>query len=180
MAEKERSRTRLALATLALAGGVAIAFEVASSWPFGQGEGYLLAIGGAAITCLVLGLTAIWVRGLAWGLALLGVAFLVRVQLEPATVSGWTPVLAGGLLLVAELGYWSFELDGSSTAGSGSTPRRLLEVLALALAAGAAAELVLDLGSILPLSGPGLLVLGVAAATAVLGIMLQLARRAEA
>ena len=165
---------------MSLAGGVAIAFGVAASWPFARGEGYLLAIGGAAITCLALGLTAAWVRGLAWGLALLAVAFLVRVQLEQATASAWTPVVAGALLLVAELGYWSFELDASNTAGRGSAPRRLLEVVTLALAAAAAGEVALDLGAILPLSGPGVLVLGVAAATAVLGIMLRLARRAEA
>jgi hypothetical protein len=156
-----------------------IALGIAASWPFARGQGFLLAIGGAAITCLALGLTAIWVRGLAWAIVLLAASFLVRVQLEPATASAWTPLLAGALLLVAELGYWSFELDASDTAGRGSTPRRLVEVLLLALAAAAAGELVLDLGAILPLSGAGVLVLGVAAATGVLGIMLRLARRAE-
>jgi hypothetical protein len=47
------------------------------------------------------------------------------------------------------------------------------------LAAAAAGELALDLGDILPLSGAWVLVLGVAAATGILGIMLRLARRAE-
>jgi hypothetical protein len=158
---------------------MATALGVASSWPFDRGEGYLLAIGAAATVCLGAGLTAIWVRGLAWGIALLGVSFLIRVQLEPATASAWTPVVAAVLLLVAELGYWSFELAAPDGAGPGLVPRRLVEVLLLALAAAALGELVLDLGAILPLSGGGVLVLGVTAATGLLGIMLRLARRAE-
>jgi hypothetical protein len=87
--------------------------------------------------------------------------------------------VAGALLLVAELGYWSYELDGSNTAGSGSAARRLLEVLLLVVAASALCELVLDLGAILPLSGSWMLVLGVAAITGLLAIMLRLARRTE-
>jgi hypothetical protein len=158
---------------------VAVALGVASSWPFAQGEGYLLALGGAAVICLCLGLLAIWVRGLAWGIALLAAVFLVRVQLEPSTASAWTPLVAGGLLLLAELGYWSFEVDGSNPAGAGATARRLVAVLFLALAAAALCELVLDLGAILPLSGTWVLVLGVAAAIGLLAIMLRLARRAE-
>ena len=159
--------------------GLAIALGVAASWPFALGEGYLLALGGSGVFCLCLGLLALWVRGLAWGIALLGATFLLRVQLDPGTASAWTPVVGGALLLVAELGYWSFELDGANTAGSGSAARRLLEVLLLVVAAGALCELVLDLGAILPVSGSWVLVLGVAAATGILGIVLRLARRAE-
>jgi hypothetical protein len=136
-------------------------------------------VGSVAVGCLCLGLLAVWVRGLAWGVALLAATFLLRVQLEPQTASAWTPLVAGALLLLAELGYWSFELDGSNTAGQGSVARRLLEVLLLAIAASALCELVLDLGAILPLSGSWLLVLGVASVTGLLTIMLRLARRAE-
>jgi len=159
---------------------VGIAFGVAASWPFARGEGYLLALGGAGIACLCLGLLAVWVRGLAWGIALLAATFLLRVQLEPSTASAWTPLVAGTLLLVAELGYWSFEHDGSNTARSDSVARRSLEVLLLAVVAAALCELVLDLGAILPTSGPGGLVLGVAAVTGLLALMLRLARRAQA
>jgi hypothetical protein len=158
---------------------VAVALGVAASWPFAQGEGYLLALGGAGVTCLCLGLLAVWVRGQAWGIALLGATFLLRVQLDPAAASAWTPVVAGALLLVAELGYWSYELDGSNTAGSASASRRLAEVLLLVVAAAALCELVLDMGAILPFAGSWVLVLGVVAATGILGIMLRLARRAE-
>jgi len=159
--------------------GLAVALGVTASWPFAQGQGYLLALGGTAVVCLCLGLLAVWVRGLAWGIALLAATFLFRVQLDPATATAWTPLVAGGLLLLAELGYWSFELDRSDTAGSGGIARRLIEVLLLAQAATALCELVLDLGAILPLSGSWVLVLGVAAATGLLAIMLRLARRAE-
>ena len=157
-----------------------MALGVAASWPFALGEGYLLALGGAGLACLCLGLMGLWVRGLAWAIALLAATFLLRVQLEPATASAWTPVVAGALLLLAELGYWSFELDGSPTAGSGSLVPRMIQTLLIVLGATTLCELVLDLGAILPLSGSWSLVLGVGAATALLGIMLRLARRAEA
>ena len=97
-----------------MAAGFAAA--VTLSWPFARGQGFLLALSLFAMFALVLGVGGYWVRGLAWGLALLATTFLVRLQLEPAAISAWTPVAAGLLLLVAELGYWSFELDGSSMA----------------------------------------------------------------
>jgi hypothetical protein len=156
-----------------------VAVVLAASWPFAPGERFLLLLGGAGIACLCLGLLAIWVRGLAWGIALLAATFLLRVQLEPSTAAPWTPLVAGALLLLAELGYWSFELDGSSPTRTGSAARRLLEVVLLVVAATALCELVLDLGAILPVSGSWVLVLGVAAVTALLAIMLRLARRAE-
>jgi hypothetical protein len=114
---------------------------------------------------------------LAWGLALLGTTFLVRLQLDPAAVSALTPIAAGTLLLVAELGYWSYELDGSSTIVTAGLLGRLLEVLLLAVAAVAAGELVLDLAQVLPVSGSWLLVLGVLAASGPAAILLRLARR---
>ena len=131
-------------------------------------------LGSAGICCLCLGLLALWVRGLAWGIALLAAGFLLRVQLEPSTASAWTPLVAGGLLLVAELGYWSFEANGS-----GVTARRLLEVLLLVVGASALCELVLDVGDILPVSGTWVLVVGVGAAIGLLALMRRLARRAE-
>ncbi|HEY8762382.1 MAG TPA: hypothetical protein VIP52_15875 [Candidatus Dormibacteraeota bacterium] len=48
------------------------------------------------------------------------------------------------------------------------------------MAAAALGELVLDIGAVLPTSGPASLVLGVAAVTGLLALMLRLARRAEA
>ena len=77
-------------------------------------------------------------------------------------------------MLVAELGYWSFEAGGS-----GVSARRLLEVLLRVVAASALCELVLDTGNILPVSGSWVLVIGVLAVTFLLGMMLRLARRAE-
>jgi hypothetical protein len=157
-----------------------VAVVLAASWPFAPGERFLLVLGGAGIACLCLGLLAIWVRGLAWGIALLAATFLLRVQLEPSTAAAWTPLVAGVLLLLAELGYWSFELDGSNPAGTGSAARRLLEVVLLVVAAASLCELVLDLGAILPISGSWVLVLGVASVAGLLGMMLRVARRAEA
>ncbi|MDQ6918559.1 MAG: hypothetical protein M3Z98_04280 [Candidatus Dormibacteraeota bacterium] len=157
---------------------MAVVLAVTTSWPISRDGGFLLLLGSAAIACLCLGLLAIWVRGLAWGLALLAATFLLRVQLDPATASAWTPLVAGALLLVAELGYWSFELDRSTTIGSAPPGGRLLEVLGLVAATTALCELVLDLGAIVPISGGWVLVLGVIAAMGLLTLMLRLARRA--
>jgi hypothetical protein len=151
-----------------------VALATAASWPISRDGGLLLLLGSAGICCLCLGLLALWVRGLAWGIALLAAGFLLRVQLEPSTASAWTPLVAGGLLLVAELGYWSFEANGS-----GVTARRLLEVLLLVVGASALCELVLDVGDILPVSGTWVLVVGVGAAIGLLALMRRLARRAE-
>jgi hypothetical protein len=150
---------------------------VVSSWPFARGQGFLLAIAAVATLCLVLGLLGTWVRGLAWGLALLAATYLVRLQLDPATVSPWTPIAAGALLVVAELGYWSHELDGSHTAGADGLLPRFAEIVLLAVAAAALCELTLDLAAVVPASGGWLLVLGVLAAMAPLAILLRLARR---
>jgi hypothetical protein len=158
---------------------VAVAVSIAASWPIARDGGFLLLLGSAGVFCICLGLLAVWVRGLAWGIALLGATFLLRVQLDPTTASAWTPVVAGALLLLAELGYWSFEADGSRGASSAGAARRLLEVLLLVVAASAVSELVLDLGAILPVSGSWVLVLGVAAVTGLLAMLLRLARRAE-
>jgi hypothetical protein len=158
---------------------VAVAVGIAASWPIARDGGFLLLLGSAGIFCLCLGLLAFWVRGLAWGIALLGATFLLRVQLDPTTASAWTPVVAGALLLLAELGYWSFEAGGSRGPGSAGARRRLLEVLLLVVAASAVCELVLDLGAVVPLSGNWVLVLGTGAAVGLLGLILRLARRAE-
>ncbi|GEM_PF-4984533 len=159
--------------------GLALGAGIAASWPFARGEGYLVAIAGAGVACLCLGLLALWVRGLAWGIALLAAAFLLRVQLEPSSASAWSPLVAGALLLLAELGYWSFELDLSNTPDSGSVAHRLLEILVLVVAASTLAELALDFGAILPVSGSWVLVVGVGAAIGLLALILRLARRAE-
>ena len=125
----------------------------------------------------MLGLLGVWVRGLGWGVGLLAACFLVRLQLEPAAATPWTPVAAAALLLMAELGYWSYEMDDSWDPASTDVVRRLLELLVVALAGGAVCELALDLAAAAPLSGGWLLILGVLAATAPLAILLRLARR---
>jgi hypothetical protein len=153
------------------------AAAVTLSWPFARGQGFLLALSLLAMLALVLGASGHWVRGLAWGIGLLAATFLLRLQLEPAAISPWTPVAAGVLLLVAELGYWSFELDGSSTIATEGLLGRLLEVVLVVVATAAAAELVLDLADVLPVSGGWLLVLGVLAASGPPVILLRLARR---
>ena len=139
-----------------------------------------MAITAIALSCLLLGLLATWVRGVGWGVGILGAAFLVRLQLDPATATRWTPLVAAGLLLVAELGFWSHELDGANTAGARRPSGRALELILMAAGSAALCELALDLSAIAPVSGAWVLVLGVAAALAMLGILLRLARRAEA
>ena len=131
----------------------------------------------AGLGCLALGLLAWWVRGVAWGIALLAATFLLRVQLDAESAAAWTPVAAAGLLLVAELAYWSFELDGANTAGARHLGRRALEIAITAAGAGVLVELVLDGSLLVPLSGTLVLVVGVAAVVALLGIVVRLARR---
>jgi hypothetical protein len=69
----------------------------------------LLFVGGLALPVLLLGLALRWSAALAVGVALLGAQQAVRLALGPDALDAWAPLVAGALLLVAELAWWSIE-----------------------------------------------------------------------
>ena len=68
-----------------------------------------LGLGGAALALLAFGLAVRWPGALGLGLAALGSEYAVLFAAEGSTLDGLTPVYAAGLLLVAELAFWSIE-----------------------------------------------------------------------
>lgn len=155
-----------------------------AAYPVGAAERVheLLATGGAAaLLTLLLALGAGWPSAIPWTLALLGGTYATGLAVrDDATLDAGAPLYAAGLLLLAELAYWSLELRGPGR----EEPRVVVRRLA---ALGALAFLSLVLGAFVvvvttaPIGG-GVLwdVVGVAAAAATLAILARLARGAAA
>jgi hypothetical protein len=142
----------------------------------GGHEPVLVAVGVLALAVLLIGLGLRWSAGLAFGVALLGAQQAVRLALGSDALDAWAPLVAGLLLLVAELAWWSIERRVPAWAEPGLAVRRLAGVLfTCALASMVAALVVLAAGA--PLSGGvSLELVGVLAAAAALALVAFVAR----
>ena len=132
-----------------------------------------------ALGVLAAALVAGWPTAIAWALALLGAAYAIsRAAGDPrAAVDALAPLYAGGLLLVAELSYWSLELRAARREDPGAMLRRLVALTALAALSVAIGGFVV-LVTAAP-GGGGLAwdAVGIAAIAATLAIVALLARR---
>ena len=136
----------------------------------------LLAVGVAALAVLLAGLLLRWSAALAVGIALLGAQQATRLALGPDAVDAATPLTAAGLLLVAELAWWSIERRIPAWAEPGVALRRGGTV-ALACAASMAVSALVVLAAGAPVSGGTLLELaGVIAAVTALAVVAWVAR----
>jgi hypothetical protein len=149
------------------------------AWSAERGAGGLGATGAAGVLLLVLAVLAGWPGSIAWALVLLGAEYAASLALAngDGAVDAGAPLYAAGLLVVAELAFWSLELRGTAREDAESLRRRLAALSSLAVAAlGLAA--VVALVTELP-GGGGVLwdAVGVAAAVAALAIVARLARR---
>ena len=110
-------------------------------------------------------------------LVLLGGEYAASLALAGAEVDAAAPVVAAGLLGVAELAYWSLELRGPGREDGRVLVRRLAALAALAVLSLAVGSFVLLAAAVPP--GDGVLwdAVGVAAAAATLAIVAALARR---
>jgi hypothetical protein len=151
-----------------LAGALAVA--AAASRPA------LLAVGGAAVFLLVVGLVLGRTAAVPWAVAGLGVAYAATLGGED--LDGRVPLYAAGLLLTAELAYWSLELRKGAPDEPGMAVRRLIGLLVAAVVALVAGSLLVAVAHV-PLRG-GLVVeaIGVAAAIGALALLALAARRA--
>jgi hypothetical protein len=139
----------------------------------------LVAVPGVAALCVLAAAVVLgWPVAIAWALALLGSAYAIALATgeDGAAVDAVAPLYAGGLLLVAELSYWSLELRGSRREEPGAMLRRLVALTALAALSVAIGGFVV-LVTAAPARG-GLVwdALGVAALAATLAIVAWLAR----
>jgi hypothetical protein len=113
---------------------------------------------------------------LPWGIALGGGEYAAYLLLREGTMDGFAPVYAAGLLLVAELAYWSLDRLVRGL-GEGLLFRRGSLVLAVCIAGGGIGGLILAAAGFSFTGGLGLEIFGVAAAVAALGLLARLARQ---
>jgi hypothetical protein len=140
----------------------------------------LLAIPGAfAIALLAVCLVAGWLSGVAATLVLLAAQYASTLAvLGEATVDAAAPLYAAGLLVLAEVSYWSLDLRAPGREESRVVVRRLTVLAALAILALVLGAFVVVLTSA-PLGGGFVWdSVGVAAAVGIFVIIARLARRA--
>lgn len=138
----------------------------------------LLAIGGAAFALLLAGLLLRWSGALAAGVALLGAQQATRLALGPEAVDEAIPLLATGLLLVAELAWWSIEPRVPAWWQAGVLARRV-GTLVLACTGSLVVSALVVVAAGAPVRGGTLLELtGVVASVAALAVVAVVARRA--
>lgn len=127
-----------------------------------------------AVTLLVLGLSTIWVPGIAWALVVLGAQYWARLSLDPSGTAVWAPVFGAALLLCAETSYLSLE----PRAGAHANLRgRLVAVALLVLGAATAGEVTLFTATVSPSGGFVLVVAGaIAVALLLIGLVLLAGR----
>jgi hypothetical protein len=117
------------------------------------------------------GLVMRWSGALAVGVALLGAQQAVRLELGPDRLDTWIPLVAGALLLVAELAWWSVEPRVPAWSEPWLAGRRLAAILASCAGATAVSGVVAVAGGAQLGGGFGLELLGIAAATAAVAVV---------
>jgi hypothetical protein len=136
----------------------------------------LLAVGGAALAVLLVGLLLRWSAALAVGVAVLGAQQATRLALGSEAVDEATPLVATGLLLVAELAWWSVEPRVPAWGEVGVLARRV-GTLVLTCAGALVVSAVVVVAAGAPVNGGTLLeLLGVVAAAAALALVATVAR----
>lgn len=144
------------------------------TWDIPHDRAFLTLFSVVALALLVLGLTAVWVPGVAWSLVVLGAQYWTRLSLDPNDTALWAPLFGVALLLCGEASYLSLELGADSR---GPLRGRVLTVVFLALGAATLSEVVVLATALLPLRG-FILVIGAAVAVGALfaGLLLLAGR----
>ena len=159
-------------------GALAVAAVLAFARPTGSSAHglLLLALGGAGVLWLAIGLTMRWNGPLVVGIASLGAEQAVRLASGPGKVDPWTPVYAAGFLLAAELAWWSIEPRVPAWWDADVLGRRLLAIAGCCVGGALLAALVV-LAAGAPLHGGVTLeLIGVAAAVTAIGVVAAVAR----
>jgi hypothetical protein len=169
------TRARLAAAApaaLPAAAGVTLAVGLALA-PLAGRAGPVLLIGAVAVVLYVAALALPWPGVLVWAVGLLGVEYLVSLELRAAPLDLAAPAHAAAWFLCAELGWLGLEARRGDRLWAG----RALAIALLALA-GSALGAVLLLAPAVPLGGGApVTAVGVAAAVAAAACLAWLGRR---
>lgn len=130
-----------------------------------------------ALLLFLLGIAGGWATPIAAGLACFGAEYALFLATGKHVLDERSPLVAVGLVLAAELAFWSLERAGGAQTAS-LVARRLALVAATAVGAGAIAALLLVVsgaGS----GGVGVEALGVLAAATILLLLARLTARSR-
>jgi hypothetical protein len=135
----------------------------------------LLAVGGAGVFLLIVGLAIGRSAAVPWAIAGLGVAY--AAALEGDELDSRVPLYAAGLLITAELAYWSLRLRRAARDEPGMGLRRVIGLLVATAVALVAGTMLVAVAQV-PLRG-GLAVeaIGIVAAIGAISTLLLAARR---
>lgn len=137
----------------------------------------LLAVGAPVPLVLLAGLALRWSGALTGAIVLLGAQQAVRLAVGTDVLDEWAPLVAGALLLCAELAWWSIEPRIPAWTQRGLALRRLTGVLLMSLlGAGVGAAMLVAAGSSLS-GGVPLELVGILAATGAVALLAYIARR---
>ena len=140
-------------------------------------SGVVGGVGLAAVLLLVVALAGRFAGLLPWALALAGAEYAAFLEIRGSTIDGYAPIYGAGLLLVAELAYWSMEPRADAPPREGLAFRRGTLVLASCVGAGGVAGLILAIAELSVRGGLWLEALGVAAAVGSIALLARLARQ---
>lgn len=138
-----------------------------------------LAAGAVAVLVLAGGLALGYAPAVTAALALVGADYAAALTIEDAALDPRAPLFAGGLLVAAELAYWSLELRTGVVDEPGSAPRRLAVIVLLGLAGMTLGALTLAFVDVARVEGLAVEALGVVAALAAVGLIARLAARGD-
>ena len=134
-------------------------------------------VGLLAVLFLVLALLGRYSGLLPWVLALAGAQYTTFLVIRESSIDGYAPIFGAGLLLVAELAYWSIERRVPGPPGEGLTSRRGSLLVAACVAAGGIGGLILAMAELSVRGGLWLEAMGVAAAVGAIAVLARLARQ---
>ena len=137
----------------------------------------LISLGIAALALLVISLVTGWAGGIGWSLALLGAEYLLPVFFNGGSPDAWAPIVALGFLLIADLGWWSWELRLASLDEPSIYVRGALLTLGVGLIAALLGAALLGAASLITFAGLPMRAIGTAAMVALLSLVAVLALR---
>jgi len=130
-----------------------------------------------ALAVLVAGLVLSLPVTVPAAVALLGAEYVGLLAFDADALDARAPLVAGALLAVAELGYWSLDLRGLVTDEAGTYLRRIAFLALLVLGVIGVGAVVLTLVEAIAAGGVAVDILGAAAALGALALLALAARR---
>jgi hypothetical protein len=130
-----------------------------------------------ALTVLTAGLALRLPVTVPVSIAILGAEYVAILGFEADALDTRAPLVAGALLAVAELAYWSLELRGPVVDEAGTYLRRISFLATLVASVVGVGAMMLALVEIVDAGGVAVDILGAAAAFGALGLVALAARR---